>query len=173
MNKKTIIHTSQAPAAIGPYVQAVGYQGLLFLSGQVALDSHTGALLQGGVEEQTRLVMQNIQGIMGAAGLDMTHILRVTIYLKNMSDTHTVNDIYGEYFDEHPPARTTVEVSRLPHDALIQIEVMAAAPAQVAPEVPSEKEGAGDDAPSEESAPVLEGDSEWTSTGFEPPKEEG
>lgn len=152
MNKKTIIHTSQAPAAIGPYAQAVGYQGMLFLSGQIALDTHTGSLLQAGIEEQTRLVMHNIQSVLEAAGLDMTHILRTTVYLKNMSDYHIVNDIYGEYFDEHPPARTTVEVSRLPQDALVEIEALAAAPSQVQPEPPAQPDAqASADEGSEES----------------------
>lgn len=130
--KKTIIQTAAAPAAIGPYSQAVAYGGLLFTSGQIALSPETGEFVPGGVAEQTRQVMENMRAVLGAAGLEFGHVLRSTIYLKNMADFQTVNAIYAEYFDENPPARATVEVSRLPKDALIEIEILAAAPPPLA-----------------------------------------
>lgn len=132
MHKKTIIQTSKAPANIGPYSQAVGYAGLFFLSGQIAIDPATNTMIMGGIEVQTRRVMENIQALLEAAGLDYSHVLKATIFLKNMSDYHIVNEIYGEYFDAHPPARSAVEVSRLPKDALIEIEILAAAPPPLA-----------------------------------------
>lgn len=132
MHKKTIIQTSKAPANIGPYSQAVGYAGLFFLSGQIAIDPDTNTMIMGGIEVQTRRVMENIQALLEAAGLDYSHVLKATIFLKNMSDYHVVNEIYGEYFDAHPPARSAVEVSRLPKDALIEIEILAAAPPPLA-----------------------------------------
>jgi 2-iminobutanoate/2-iminopropanoate deaminase len=126
---KTIVQTPHAPAAIGPYSQAVGFGGMFFLSGQIALDPATGVMVEGGVEAQTRRVMENLRAVLAGAGLDFTHVLRATIYLKNMSDFQVVNGIYGEYFDENPPARVTVEVSRLPKDAVVEIDMIAAAPA--------------------------------------------
>ena len=114
MPKKTIIQTSAAPSAIGAFSQAVGY----------------GGLVGGGIEAQTRQCMENARAILDASGLGLGHVVRATIYLKNMADYHAVNAIYGGFFDENPPARTCVEVSRLPKDALIEIEVLAAAPAQ-------------------------------------------
>ncbi len=126
---KTIVQTQQAPAAIGPYSQAVGFGGMFFLSGQIPMDPATGALVEGGIEAQTRRVMENLRAVLGGAGLDFSHVLRATIYLKNMSDFAAVNGVYGEYFDENPPARATIEVSRLPKDALVEIDMIAAAPA--------------------------------------------
>lgn len=128
MHKKTIIQTSKAPANIGPYSQAVGYAGLFFLSGQIAIDPETNTMIMGGVEVQTRRVMENIQALLDASGLDFSHVLKATIFLKNMSDYHTINEIYSEYFESHAPARSAIEVSRLPKDALVEIEIIAAAP---------------------------------------------
>ena len=134
MAKKTIIQTSAAPAAIGAFSQAVAYGGLLFVSGQIGVDAHTGDLVDGGVDAQTRQAMRNIRAILTASGLDLSHVLRVSIQLRNMSDYNTVNSAYGGFFDENPPARTCHEVSRLPKEALVQIEVVAAAPAPEAQE---------------------------------------
>lgn len=125
---KTIVQTPNAPAAIGPYSQAVGFGGMFFLSGQIALDPTTGVMLEGGVEAQTRRVMENLRAVLAGAGLDFSHVLRATIYLKNMTDFQVVNSVYGEYFDENPPARATIEVSRLPKDAVVEIDMIAASP---------------------------------------------
>ena len=128
MAEKTIIKTENAPQAIGPYSQGVGYGGLFFFSGQIAIDPDTGELVDGGVELQTRQVMANLEAVLEAAGLDFSHVLRTTIFLKNMNDFGKVNEIYGGHFDENPPARACVEVSRLPKDVLIEIDMIAAHP---------------------------------------------
>jgi 2-iminobutanoate/2-iminopropanoate deaminase len=125
---KTIVQTPHAPAAIGPYSQAVGFHGLFFVSGQIAMDPATGELVSGGVEAQTKQVMENLKAVLAGAGLDLAHVLKTTIYLKNMADFQVVNAIYGGYFDENPPARATIEVSRLPKDALVEVDAIAAAP---------------------------------------------
>ena len=126
---KTIIHTSQV-ALPGPVSsQAVGYGGLFFLSGQIALDPyHHDEIFADGVREQTRRVLENVRLLLLAAGLDLAHVLRVTLYLKNMSDLARVDEVYGEFFEIHPPARSVIEVSRLPLDALLCVDVTAAAP---------------------------------------------
>lgn len=128
MSTKFIVETDKAPAAIGPYSQAVGYNGLLFLSGQIPLDPETQELIEGGVEAQTARVMANLSAVLSAAGLDFSHVIRVTIYLSDMDNFSCVNEIYGRFFDENPPARATVEVSRLPRDVLVEIDMIAAAP---------------------------------------------
>ncbi|RAL25482.1 reactive intermediate/imine deaminase [Lujinxingia litoralis] len=130
MTEKIIVRTENAPAAIGPYSQAVGYNGLYFVSGQIALDPSSGELVEGGVEIQTRQVMANLEAVLAAAGLNFTHVLRSTIFLKNMQDFSKVNAIYGAFFDENPPARACVEVSRLPKDVLVEIDVIAASPTE-------------------------------------------
>jgi len=128
-NKKYIVDTDRAPRAIGPHSQAVGYEGLLFISGQTAVDARTGQMSNAGVEQQARMVMDHVQSILMAAGLDTSHVLRSTVYLRNMNDYDIFNDIYALYFDHSPPARTVVEVSRLPKDALVSVDIVAAAPA--------------------------------------------
>lgn len=128
MAEKIIVRTENAPQAIGPYSQAVGFNGLFFFSGQIALDPSTGELVDGGVEIQTRQVMTNIQAVLEAAGLKFEHVLRTTIFLKNMNDFGKVNTIYGAFFPNDPPARACVEVSRLPKDVLVEIDLIAAAP---------------------------------------------
>ncbi len=128
MPEKTIVRTDNAPQAIGPYSQGVGFGGLFFFSGQISIDPATGELIDGGVELQTRQVMANMEAVLEAAGLDFSHVLRTTIFLKNMSDFSKVNDIYGGFFDDNPPARACVEVSRLPKDVLIEIDMIAAHP---------------------------------------------
>ena len=141
MTTKVIVQTDKAPQAIGPYSQAVGYNGLLFLSGQIAIDPETGDIVDGGVEAQTARVMANLSAVLDARGLDFSHVIRTTIYLKNMSDFDKVNDIYGRFFDQNPPARATVEVSRLPKDVLVEIDMIAA--------VPEPKEQGSDTGPDE------------------------
>lgn len=128
MTTKVIVQTDKAPKAIGPYSQAVGYNGLLFCSGQIAIDPETDKIVDGGVEAQTARVMANLSAVLDARGLDFSHVIRTTIYLKNMSDFDKVNDIYGRFFDANPPARATVEVSRLPKDVLVEIDMIAAVP---------------------------------------------
>ena len=128
MPEKTIVRTENAPQAIGPYSQGVGYGGLFFFSGQIAIDPSSGELIDGGVELQTRQVMANMEAVLEAAGLEFSHVLRTTIFLKNMSDFNKINEIYGGFFDDNPPARACVEVSRLPKDVLIEIDMIAAHP---------------------------------------------
>ncbi len=127
-NKKFIIDTDQAPRAIGPHSQAVGYGGLLFVSGQLPTNPDTGEVSQGGIETQTRRCMDNLQAVLMAAGLDFSHVLKTSLYLRNMNDLQLATDVYGLYFDHAPPARTVLEVSRLPRDVLVCVEAIAAAP---------------------------------------------
>ena len=123
---KTIIHTTSAPAPIGPYSQAVKAGGFLFLSGQIALDPKTGELNCSNIDIETKQVMQNIHAVLQAAGMDFKHIVKTSIFLKDMNDFAKVNQVYGEYFKENPPARETVQVSRLPKDVNVEISIIAA-----------------------------------------------
>jgi len=128
---KTMISTTQAPRAIGPYSQAVRVGDLLFTSGQVALDPASGALVAGGIREQTKRVLDNLAAVLEEADLDMANVVKTTVYLKNMADFAAMNEIYAQYFAPEgvvPPARSTVEVARLPKDALVEIDVIAAQP---------------------------------------------
>lgn len=122
---KKIINTDAAPAAIGPYSQAVMAGDFLFMSGQLALDPGSGELVAGDVAAQTEQVMENFIAILAAAGLGFANVVKVTIYLKSMNDFKTVNEIYGKYFEDEPPARVTVEVARLPLDVLVEIDCIA------------------------------------------------
>ena len=125
---KTSIATPNAPAAIGPYSQAVRSGDLVFTSGQVALDPATGALVPGGVREQTIRVLSNLAAVLGEAGLTMADVVKATVYIKNMADFAVINEIYATYLAPEgvvPPARSTVEVARLPKDALVEIEIIA------------------------------------------------
>lgn len=119
------VSTDAAPKAIGPYSQAAVTGGWVFCSGQVALDPSTGELVDGGVEEQTHRVFQNLVAVMEAAGGSLADVARCTVYLKSMDDFAKVNAIYATYFSEPYPARATVEVSRLPKDALVEIDAVA------------------------------------------------
>lgn len=122
---KEIIHTDSAPKAIGPYSQAVGYNGLVFLSGQIPLDPATGTLVEGGIEEQTVRVMENLKAVLAAAGAGFETVLKTTIFVKDLGDFAKVNEIYGRYFPSNPPARATVEVARLPRDVRVEIDAIA------------------------------------------------
>lgn len=125
---KTMISTAQAPAAIGPYSQAVRVGDTLFTSGQVALDPATGALVEGGILEQTTRVLDNLKAVLAAAGMEMAQVVKTTVFLKNMSDFAAMNDVYAKYLTLEgvvPPARSTVAVAGLPRDALVEIEVVA------------------------------------------------
>jgi 2-iminobutanoate/2-iminopropanoate deaminase len=125
---REIISTDRAPRAIGPYSQAVRAQGLVFVSGQIAIDPATGAVTEGGVVEQTERVLENIKAILEAAGSSLEKVLRTTVYLQSMSDFKAMNEVYARYFPKDPPARSTVEVSRLPRDVRIEMDVIALAP---------------------------------------------
>lgn len=122
---KEIILSGHAPAPIGPYSQAVSAGGMVFLSGQIPLDQSTGNMVSGGVEAETRQVMENLGHVLAAAGLDFSHVVKCTIFLRSMGDFQLVNQIYAGYFPTNPPARETVEVSRLPKDAQVEISCIA------------------------------------------------
>ncbi|MBA4552461.1 RidA family protein [Thermoactinomyces vulgaris] len=118
------VQTDKAPQAIGPYSQAVETGDWIFTSGQIPL-TPDGKLVAGGIEEQTRQVLENLKSVLEAAGSGLEHVVKTTIFLRDMNQFQTVNEIYGGYFKEHQPARSCVEVSRLPKDVLIEIEVIA------------------------------------------------
>ena len=121
---REIIHTSQAPAAVGPYSQAVRVGNLVFTAGQIGLDPATGKL-QTGLESQTKQVLANLKAVLEAAGSGMADIIKTTIFLADMADFGIVNGIYGDFFEEAPPARSTVAVAGLPLGALVEIEAIA------------------------------------------------
>ncbi len=125
MSKKKIIRTDTAPQAIGPYSQAVEAGGFVFVSGQIPIDPKTGAAVQADIKEQARLVMENAKKILAAGGCNMSSVVKSTIYLKNISDFAVVNEVYGSYFPSDPPARATVEVSRLPKDVSVEMDFVA------------------------------------------------
>ena len=124
---KKIISTSDAPGAIGPYSQGVRVGSTIFYSGQIPLDPKTGQLVSGGVDEQARRVMENIGGLLKAEGLGYDNVVKTTIFLASMGDFQTVNEIYGSYFKQAPPARSTVQAGALPKNVGIEIEVIAVA----------------------------------------------
>jgi 2-iminobutanoate/2-iminopropanoate deaminase len=129
---KTAIATKEAPAAIGPYSQAIQSGDMLFASGQIGLDPATGQLVPGGITEQTKRIFENIKAVLAKAGIDLAHVVKTTVYLKSMSDFAVVNEIYASFLASAgvvPPARSTVAVAGLPKDALVEIEVIAKAPA--------------------------------------------
>lgn len=127
--QRTIVTTAEAPAAIGPYSQAVivpvGGTSMVFCSGQIALDPVTGAMIDGGVEAQTRQVLANLGAVLAAAGATFGDVVKTTIFLQRMDDFATVNAIYGERFVHEPPARATVEAAKLPRGALVEIDAIA------------------------------------------------
>lgn len=125
---KTIIHTEQAPAAIGPYSQGVRSGKWLFTAGQVGFDPASGEFVEGGVEAQTRQVMQNLAAILAAAGGGLEHVVKTTVFLVDMGDFAAMNAVYAEAFGEHRPARSTVAVAALPRGARVEIEAIAALP---------------------------------------------
>jgi len=124
---RTIISTDRGPKAIGPYSQAVRAEGFVFLSGQIPIDPSSQQLIDGEIAAQTDRVLQNIQGILRAAGTDLARVVKTTVFLKDMNDFAAMNEVYGRYFTNDPPARSTVEVARLPKDVLVEIEVIARA----------------------------------------------
>src|SRR5580765_3039422 len=124
---KKIVSTNDAPAAVGPYSQAIRSGNLLFCAGQIPLDPKTGQLVTGDIAVQTRRVLDNISALLKAAHLTFGHVVKTTIFLTDMNDFQTVNEIYATYFREQPPARSTVAVAALPKGAQVEIEVIAAA----------------------------------------------
>ena len=122
---KEIISTDKAPAAIGPYSQAVKVGNLLFTSGQIPIDPATNTLVEGGIEVQARRVMENVKAILTARGAGMDAVVKTVVFIKNMNDFAKVNEIYAEYFTGNYPARSCVEVARLPKDVLIEMEAIA------------------------------------------------
>ena len=122
---KKIIATSEAPAAIGPYSQAVRVGSTVYCAGQIPLDPKSGQIVSGGIDVQTRRVLDNIAGILRAEGLNFDNVVKTTIFLTDLGNFQTVNEIYGSYFKEQPPARSTVQVSGLPRGAQVEIEVIA------------------------------------------------
>jgi 2-iminobutanoate/2-iminopropanoate deaminase len=123
--KKTAIVTDQAPAAIGPYSQAIAIGNQLFVSGQIPLDPSTGTLVGDDVRAQTRQVLQNLAAILKAAGADLQAVVKTTVFVRNMGHFAAVNEVYAEFFGSTPPARATVEVSNLPKGAKVEIDAIA------------------------------------------------
>ncbi|MBO0999586.1 RidA family protein [Bacillus sp. SD075] len=118
------IHTNEAPAAIGPYSQGVIVDKLFFSSGQIPLTA-SGEMVTGNVKEQTHQVFKNLQAVLKEAGASLETVIKATVFIKNMDDFGSINEIYGDYFSGHKPARSCVEVARLPKDVLLEIEVVA------------------------------------------------
>ena len=122
---KTSIHTRHAPAAIGPYSQAVEQRGMVFCSGQIGLDPASGALVEGGIEFETRRVLQNLGEVLAGAGLDFVDVVKTTIFMIDLAESEIVNRVYGEHFVPPYPARSTVQVAALPRNARIEIDAIA------------------------------------------------
>lgn len=124
---KRIVTTEKAPKAIGPYSQAVVYNGLAYLSGQIPLDPATGQLVGGDVAEQTVRVLENMKAVLEACGSSLGQVLKTTVFLKEMADFPKMNEVYARYFGENAPARSTVEAAKLPRDVRVEIEAIASA----------------------------------------------
>lgn len=122
---KEIIASPNAPKAAGPYSTAVRQNGFVFLSGQIPLDPKTGELVTGSIEEQTTRVLENLRAVLEAAGLSFGDVVKTTVFLKDMGNFSRMNETYGKYFSSNPPARSTVEVARLPRDVQVEIEAIA------------------------------------------------
>jgi 2-iminobutanoate/2-iminopropanoate deaminase len=124
---REIVSTDHGPKAIGPYSQAVKANGFVFISGQIALNPATGQLVEGGISEQTERVLENLRGIVEASGSSMHKAVKVSVFLKDMNDFAAMNEVYAHFFPSAPPARSTVEVARLPKDVRIEIDLIALA----------------------------------------------
>lgn len=122
---KDVVLTDKGPKPIGPYSQAIKSGGFLFASGQVALDPGSNEFSAGDIRQQTERVLENIKGILEAGGVNLHHVVKTTVFLKDLNDFAAMNEVYGKYFTSAPPARSTVQVARLPKDALVEIEVIA------------------------------------------------
>lgn len=119
------INTNKAPAAIGPYSQGIRADNLLFISGQLPMNPVTMEIIEGNIEEQTKQVLENLKAILEEAGTDLNHVVKTTVYIKNMEDFSKINEVYASYFVENKPARACVEVARLPKDVGVEIEAIA------------------------------------------------
>lgn len=122
---KRIVRTEEAPEAIGPYSQGVVAGGFVYTAGQLALDPKTGQLVPGDVRIQTKRVMENIKAILESAGTTLANVVKTTVFLRDMNDFGAMNEIYGSYFQENPPVRSTFQVAKLPRDGAVEIEVVA------------------------------------------------
>jgi 2-iminobutanoate/2-iminopropanoate deaminase len=123
---KQVVHTDTAPAAVGPYSQAIMTNGMVFTAGQVAFVPATKNLVAGGIREQTQQTLENVKAILNAAGLSLDNVVKTTVFLTNMSDFAAMNEVYATFFSHNPPARSTVQVAKLPDpDALVEIETIA------------------------------------------------
>ena len=123
---KEVVATKEAPAAIGPYSQAIKFGNMLFLAGQISIDPKTNQLNTGTIEEQTKLVLDNLKAVLAANGMTMDDVVSTTVFLKDLNDFGKMNAVYGSYFKDKPPARATVQVARLPRDVLVEISAIAA-----------------------------------------------
>ncbi len=121
------VQTDQAPAAIGPYSQAMIANGLVFTAGQIPLDPATMQLVEGDIAEQTERVMKNVAAVLQAAGADLSTVVKTTVFLRDMNDFAAMNEVYGKHFGDHKPARSTVQAARLPRDVAVEIEAIAVA----------------------------------------------
>ncbi|MBL8100893.1 MAG: RidA family protein [Anaerolineales bacterium] len=124
MHKK-VVQTDKAPKAIGPYSQAICTDAMIYTAGQIALDPATMELVAGGIEEQTRQVLTNLRNVLEAAGSSLEHVVKTTVFLKDMNDFPKMNTVYAEYFGENPPARSTIAVAGLPKGGMVEIEAVA------------------------------------------------
>ena len=122
---KQIVSTAAAPKAIGPYSQAVVHNGIAYLSGQIPLDPSSGQMVEGDIAVQTERVLANLKAVLEASGASFASVLKTTVYLKDMGDFPKMNEVYGRYFAENAPARSTVQAARLPRDAAVEIDVIA------------------------------------------------
>ena len=123
--KHEVIHTNNAPAALGPYSQAIKAGNLLFLSGQVPLDPETMTVVEGGIKEQATRSLTNIKNVLAEAGADFSNVVKTTVFIKDMNEFNDLNEVYAEFFGENKPARSCVEVARLPKDVKVEIELIA------------------------------------------------
>ena len=122
---KKIIQTKYAPAAVGPYSQAVESRGVLFVSGQLGIDPATGSMVPGGIREQTERLLQNLTTVLNSGGYNLTDVVKCTVYLKDINDFQAMNEVYATFFETDPPARAAFQVAALPLDALVEIEAVA------------------------------------------------
>ncbi|HJO48403.1 MAG TPA: RidA family protein [Candidatus Scalindua sp.] len=123
--QKEIISTKDAPQAIGPYSQAIRFGNLIFASGQIPIEPETGKILKGDIKGQTKLILENLNNVLAAGGSSLDNVLRTTIFLTDLEDYPAVNETYAQYFNDLPPARSTVQVAKLPMDAQIEIDAIA------------------------------------------------
>lgn len=127
MSQTQVVATGSAPKAIGPYSQAIVHGGVAYLSGQIPLDPASGEIVEGGIAEQTAQVLENLKAVLEASGSSLGRVLKTTVYLKDIGEFAAMNEVYGRYFHVNAPARATVEVARLPRDARVEIDCIAAA----------------------------------------------